>query len=68
MRIDISQTNDLFAAHGKVIEEVLRRAVGKALLEHKRAGNPIAAWQDGQVVIIDAKDISVDAAREQTQI
>lgn len=29
-----------------------QRAVRAALLEHKRAGNPIAVWEDGKVVLI----------------
>ena len=38
----------------------LRRAVRDALLEHKRAGNPVASWKDGKVVIIPADEISVE--------
>lgn len=41
------------------ILEVMGRAVREALLEHKRAGNPIAAWQDGRVVWIQPEDIPV---------
>ena len=46
--------------HGKTIEDVLRRAVHQALLAHKRAGNPIATWQDEQVVIVLPEDIPVE--------
>ena len=45
---------------GKPIEDVLRRAVRRALLEHKRAGNTIAAWENGRVVLIPATDISIE--------
>ena len=38
----------------------LRRAVRDALLEHKRAGNSIASWRDGNVVIIPAEEIPVE--------
>ena len=38
----------------------LRRAVRHALIEHKRAGNPIASWKDGKVVIIPAEEIEVE--------
>ena len=31
-----------------------------ALLDHKRAGNPVAVWRDGQVVWIAPEDIPVD--------
>ncbi len=35
-------------------------AVRAAILDHKRAGNPIAVWRDGQVVWIAPQDIPVD--------
>ena len=31
----------------------------EALEQHKRAGNPIAAWRDGQVVWIPPEEIEV---------
>lgn len=43
----------------KLIEATLRRAVRKALLQHRRAGNPVAIWKDGQVVWIAPADIKV---------
>ncbi len=49
--------DDLFVAHGKEIEAVFRRAVRAALLAHKRAGNPVAAWVDGRVVIVPPEEI-----------
>ena len=45
----------------KLIQEVLNRAVREALLRHKQAGNPIAVWQDGQVVWIPPGEIQVEA-------
>ena len=47
----------LFVEQGKVIEEILRRAVKDALLIHKRANNPIATWKDNKVVIIPPEQI-----------
>ena len=46
-------------ADGKLIARVMRTAVREALLEHKRAGNPIAAWRDGKVVWIPPEKIRV---------
>ena len=43
----------------KLVEDALARAVREALLRHKQAGNPIAAWRDGQVVWIAPEDILV---------
>lgn len=64
MKIDIYEAKDLLVTHGKDVEGILRRAVRQALLEHKRAGNSVAAWEDGKVVIIEADDIPVDEERE----
>jgi hypothetical protein len=48
--------------HGKEVERILHRAVQHALLMHKRAGNPIASWQDGKVIIIQPEDIIVEGS------
>ena len=40
-------------------EEALKRAVAKAIAEHKRNGIPIAVWRDGKVVLIPATEIEV---------
>ncbi len=42
------------------LEQALRRAVQSALLMHKRAGNPVATWKDGRVVLIPAEAIEID--------
>ncbi len=39
------------------ILRALRQAVREALLDHKRAGNPVAVWQDGRVVWIPPEEI-----------
>jgi hypothetical protein len=41
------------------IEDALRRAVQKALLRHKKLGNPIAVWEDSRVVWIPTEEIQV---------
>lgn len=45
-------------------ERAVQRAVRAALLQHKRAGNPIAIWRDEQVVWIPAEEIDVDEEDE----
>ena len=52
--------DDLFFARAKEVELVLRRAVRQALLMHKRAGNPIAVWKEGGVVMIPPEEIQID--------
>jgi hypothetical protein len=44
----------------KSIEHAMRRAVRYALLTHKRAGNTVAAWRDGRVVLVRAENIQVE--------
>jgi hypothetical protein len=44
----------------KAIEHAMRRAVQHALLTHKRSGNTVAAWQNGQVVLVQAEKIRVE--------
>jgi len=42
------------------IERIFRKAVRHELSIHKRLGNPIATWKDGNVVIIPPEEIPVD--------
>jgi hypothetical protein len=56
----IPLTSDVFISQHAQIEQALNEAVRLALLDHKRAGNPIASWRDGKVVIIPPEEIPVD--------
>ena len=51
---------DLCFTHAKEIEAIFREAVRRALLFHKRMGNPIASWENGKVVIIPPEEIPVE--------
>ena len=44
---------------GRLIDQALVESVKQALLVHKRAGNPVAEWRDGKVVLIQPEDITV---------
>lgn len=57
---EIKLNDNLFIEHGEAIEQVLQRAVRTVLLMHKRLGNPIAIWKDGEVVVVPAEQIAVD--------
>ncbi len=46
------------------IQAAMDEAVRAAILDHKRAGNPIAIWRDGQVVWLAPDEIDVDDAPE----
>ena len=39
------------------IECALDAGIRAVILKHKQAGNPIATWQDGKVVLVAPEDI-----------
>ena len=39
------------------IVDAAGRAVEEAIRSHKRAGNPIAVWKDGRVVLVPPEEI-----------
>jgi hypothetical protein len=47
-------------------ERAVRRLVRAAVLEHKRAGNPVCELQDGKVVWIQPEDIDCRRFRTTT--
>ncbi|MBA2693376.1 MAG: hypothetical protein H0U65_12950 [Rubrobacter sp.] len=67
MRIDVHESKDLLVSHGKEVERILRFAARRALLDHKRAGNPVASWEDGRVVMIEAGDIPLEDSGEKRE-
>jgi aminoglycoside phosphotransferase family enzyme len=40
-------------------EEALKKAVAKAIADHKRTGDPIVVWRDGKVARIPAHEIEI---------
>ena len=47
------------AMNSETIHQAFKKAVRKALAEHKRAGNPIAVYEDGKVKIIPPEEIVI---------
>jgi len=60
MSVAEKKTIDELFRDGKEIDSALRNAVQQALLQHKKAGNPVAEWRDGKVVLIKPEDIVVE--------
>jgi len=60
MSVAEKKTIDELFRDGKEIDTALRNAVQQALLQHKKAGNPVAEWRDGKVVMIKPEDIVVE--------
>jgi len=40
-------------------EEALKKAVARAIADHKRTGDPIVVWRGGRVVKIPAEQIEI---------
>ncbi len=47
-----------------LVEHALHDAVVQAMIRHKRLGNPIVVWRDGQVVWIPAEEIQIPQESE----
>jgi hypothetical protein len=58
--IDLQTARNLFVEHRETIRQVFARAVQQALREHKRAGNPVAAAENGQVIWLAPEQIQTD--------
>ena len=48
---------DKIFAEGSLIDEAIRESVRRALLAHKNAGNPVAVWRNGQVVMLNPESL-----------
>ena len=46
-------------AEAQKVEAAVQAAVRDALIQHKRAGNPIAVWENNQVVWIQPEEIEI---------
>ncbi len=51
---------DEYFHNGSEIDEALQQAVKEALLKHKKAGNPVASWENGKIVWIQPEAIHVE--------
>ena len=57
MTQDPEKSSDDLFEESIPIENALRIAVQKAILRHKKLGNPIAVWEDSRLVWIPAEEI-----------
>jgi len=57
---DEARDLDEILADTKKVEHAFRAGVKRALRRHKQAGNPIAVWQNGQVVWLAPEEIPDD--------
>ncbi|MBX3276453.1 MAG: hypothetical protein KF868_00490 [Acidobacteria bacterium] len=53
-------TRHLMVEHREAIRDAFKRAVQQALLQHKRAGNPVAASENGRIIWIAPEQIQID--------
>lgn len=51
---------DLLTRFSDELSQACERAVREALLKHKAAGNPVAVYRDGKVVLLQPDEIPVN--------
>lgn len=49
--------DETFPMEDEEMDRAFALAVRAALLDHKRAGNPVAIWEDGKVKIVPPEEI-----------
>lgn len=64
-RFLFASISELMADH-TLITEAIRRGVREAVLDHARAGRPVATWQNGKVVWIPPAEILARLSQEAT--
>jgi uncharacterized protein YacL (UPF0231 family) len=42
---------------GEMAEEALKKAVARVVEEHRKSGEPLAVWRDGEVVHVPADQL-----------
>lgn len=55
-----SNTPNLLVKYRTVVNVAIQKGVREALMKHKQAGNPVATWKDGKVVILEPEDIKLE--------
>ncbi len=55
-KIDLEAEN-LLTVNTKAVDRAIKKAVKIALLKHKRAGNPVAIWRGGKIVLLQPDEI-----------
>lgn len=51
--------NEIFE-EGTLIDEALKKGVQEALLIHKKLGNPVVTWQNGEKVWLKPEEIILE--------
>ncbi len=68
MKAEMMIPEGLLTTHGKEVEAIFRRAVRQALLQHKKLGHSVAAWQDGKIAVIPPEQIPVAEESSELQV
>ena len=61
--VTVRPSAPLLADH-EIVHNQMREAVLDALRDHKKAGNPVAVWEDGKVKIIQPEDMVLPDEKE----
>lgn len=51
---------DLLVKYRKPVDRAIRNGVREALRKHRQAGNPVAIWRNGKVVLLQPEEINLE--------
>ncbi len=51
---------DLLVKYRKPVDRAMRNGVREALRKHKQAGNPVAIWRKGKIVLLQPDEIILE--------
>ena len=53
---------------GEMAEEALKKAVARVVEEHRKSGEPLAVWRDGEVVHVPADQLQRPEGRRESKL
>ena len=53
---------------GEMAEEALKKAMARVVEKHRRSGDPLAVWRDGEVVHVPADQLQRPGARRESKL
>jgi hypothetical protein len=58
--IDVNERVERAFERGTPIDEAFEEAFREAVLQHKRAGQPLVFWKDGKSILVSAEEVEAE--------
>lgn len=60
IKVRSQKSGRLISDNRQAIKVAISRGISDALMQHKRAGNTVAVWRGGQVVLLQPEEILIE--------